>query len=216
LLALLLDDDIVKEKRVWVRETNKKRKQMGEYHALIQENKDKKGLKILDAGTGSGCIAIALEKQMACKRVVGVDISKSALSIARKNLKLNKSSVYLKRRDIIQLAEKRKGHTYDIIVSNPPYVTHSEKKQMHPNVLNHEPHEALFVNDSNPLMFYEAICKYAKRTRKKEVFVYFEINEKFGLETFNLLIGHKFDEVILQKDMNGKERMLKGIYRNYM
>ena len=180
---------------------------------VIRENRGFATNKILDIGTGSGCIAIAIGKHLNCKRLYAMDISCKALKLARQNAKINKCRIRFYKEDVLLLADKRKGHNFDIIVSNPPYVTHSEKTHMKSNVLDNEPHSALFVDDNNPLVFYDAICRYAKKTKKSEVKVYFEINENFGIETFNVMIGHGFYEVELLKDLNGKDRILKGVFK---
>jgi len=177
---------------------------------IIKENKNNAGLKILDIGTGSGCIAIALEKNLDCKKVTAYDISKKALDLAKKNARINKSVIKFINKDILKNADTRLKTKYDIIVSNPPYITEKEKISIHQNVLNYEPHNALFVEDCDPLKYYKAIGKFAKNNLVSGGQLYFEINESYGNEVFNLLIGLKFDSVLLVKDINGKDRMAKA------
>lgn len=178
---------------------------------IIDDLKEEKQLKILDIGTGSGCIAIVLYKYLNCHKAVGADVSKEALNIARKNNKLNKTKVRFKKWDILEKKYKVHKRKWDLIVSNPPYVMEKEKTEMHSNVLDYEPHLALFVDDENPLIFYKAIGAYAKRNLNKNGTVYVEINEAFGTETLNIFVGLGFSEVVLKKDLFDKERMIKAI-----
>jgi len=174
---------------------------------IAQQNKNFTG-KILDICTGSGCIALALKSQLLHALVQGLDNSKSAVNIARKNAENNLLNVDFFVADIFTYESEQK---FDIIVSNPPYVLHSEKLQMQKNVLNYEPHEALFVDDKNPLVFYSAIVDFAKKYLNSDGKLYFEINEKFGQEVAGLLKNQGFSNVEIDKDFRGKDRFVKGI-----
>ena len=169
---------------------------------------EKKAVTILDIGTGSGCIALALKNRLENSRVTGIDLSADVLEIARENAALNKLDVLFKQSDILQPSNEIPG-PFDIIVSNPPYVRYSEKRFMQPNVLNYEPKEALFVPDTDPLVFYRAIARFARHYLKTDGRLYFEINEKLGGATSRLLEENGFRQVEISKDLQGKERMLR-------
>lgn len=164
---------------------------------------------IIDIGTGSGCIAIALAKQLPESKVYAVDISQEALTIAKNNALLNQVVVEFSKKDILSTQDL--GYQYDIIVSNPPYVRELEKKEIAPNVLNNEPHQALFVKDDNALIFYKKIASLALQNLKSNGVVYFEINQYLGESTRMLLENMGFTQVELKKDMFGNDRMLKGV-----
>ncbi len=165
---------------------------------------------ILDIGTGSGVIAIALAKNISSATVSGIDISAEAIEIAKKNAMSNCVNVSFAIHDVFQLTANPFDKPFDIIVSNPPYVCMSEKQLMKPNVLENEPSLALFVPDSNPLVFYEAIASAAKNLLRNEGWVYCEINERFGVETTHLFQLFGFVDVELKKDINSKNRMLRA------
>ncbi len=165
---------------------------------------------ILDIGTGSGCIAIALAKNIGNAMVYAMDISSGALVTARENSLANSVNINFIEQDILTLPYIIKGSPFDFIVSNPPYVRESEKELMHPNVLENEPEMALFVNDSNPLVFYKAIANVAKRHLKSEGFIFCEINEAFGIETATIFQEMGFVDITIRKDINGKERMVRA------
>ena len=173
-------------------------------------------LKILDIGTGSGCIAISLAKHLPEAQVFAVDISESALEIAKENADSNGVEIKFVKADILEsslwedVALRQKG-SFDIIVSNPPYVRELEKQEIKPNVLDNEPHLALFVENDNPLIFYKAITDFAVDKLKSNGSLYFEINQYLGQETKQLLVDAEFKEVELREDLNGNDRMLKGI-----
>lgn len=164
---------------------------------------------ILDIGTGSGCIAIALAKNIPGAKVFALDISSEALEVASKNATENGVSLTLINENILNLPAELSGSPFDIIVSNPPYVRESEKELMAPNVLENEPELALFVSDVNPLEFYKAIASVAQKHLKPKGWVYCEINEAFGIETASVFAERGFVNVTLRKDINGKERMLR-------
>lgn len=178
---------------------------------IIQENQNKP-LKILDIGTGSGCIAISLAKNIHGSLVFASDISNDSLILTRKNSKLNNADIQILHLDILKQDVQLKER-FDIIVSNPPYITEKEKSLMHKNVLDFEPELALFVSNENPLIFYKAIINFSLNHLNPGGKIYFEINEAFGKETSVLLIENFFHNIELKKDINGKDRMLRGILR---
>jgi len=166
--------------------------------------------KILDVGTGSGCIALALKKQHPEAKVTAVDFSEEILETAKENAEKNEMELEFIHFDILQWS-KREWPYFDGIVSNPPYVQEKGKKQMHPNVLNFEPETALFVPDDDPLIFYREIGHFAFHYLKSGGKLFFEINENFGVETVQLLKHIGFKNIILRKDIHGKNRMAKGV-----
>jgi release factor glutamine methyltransferase len=176
---------------------------------VIKENKGFAGT-ILDVGTGSGCIAIALAINLPGTAVTGIDISEGAVETARQNASLNKTDVTFKKADILNIGSFSPG-AIDIIVANPPYVRDSEKKHMSINVLDFEPHAALFVPDSDPLVHYRAILNFSRTVLNSGGKVYFEINEAMGNLMSELLQAYGYSEVEIIKDINGKDRIIKGI-----
>jgi release factor glutamine methyltransferase len=176
---------------------------------IIKENKDFGG-RIIDIGTGSGCIAIALRKNMNEAQVTGIDISDKALDLARTNAILNNVEVSFLKSDIFSF-DRRLISSSEIIVSNPPYVLESEKQYMSSNVLNFEPHKALFVSDDDPLIFYKTIILQSAEILIPGGKIYFEINEKKGKDICNLLESSGYNEVKIIDDINGKNRIVKGI-----
>jgi len=169
-------------------------------------------LKILDIGTGSGCIPISIKKYIPIADITAIDISELALNTARQNADLNQTEINFIQDDILSPSNLELINTkYDIILSNPPYVTDSEKDQMLDHVLKHEPHNALFVPNKDPLLFYRAIADFALDHLKINGFLFLEINEKFGRETVNLLKDIGFKEIELRQDMSGKDRMIRAV-----
>jgi len=164
---------------------------------------------IIDIGTGSGCIAICLAANIKNARVTAVDISTSALNMARTNAADNNVQVDFIELDFLSDQNKIPG-TFDIIVSNPPYVLESEKKHMRENVLAHEPHLALFVSDQSALIYYEALLNFAKNSLNKNGFIYAEINEQKGEEMISLANQFGFKNVAIIKDMFNKDRIFKA------
>ncbi len=173
---------------------------------IIKENKGKK-LKILDVCTGSGCIALALKKNLPECEVTAIELSEKALIVAKENMATLGLQVNFKKADALKLEEELAGESYDIIVANPPYIPVSDKDNVQKNVWMYEPHTALFVPDEKPLLFYESIAGFAKKT--KPVTLYFEINEDLGHDLTELLNKLSFKEIDLKRDLNGKNRMLK-------
>lgn len=162
---------------------------------------------VLDIGTGSGCIAIAIKSQLKNAQVSGIDISSEALAIAQQNAVENGLEVNFYLADILNLSNLDR-EKYDVIVSNPPYIRESEKEQMHSNVLNYEPEIALFVPNNDPLKFYRAIAVFAKNNLCEKGRLFFEINESLGAEMFDLLTNYGFYQIEVRKDINGKNRMV--------
>jgi len=175
----------------------------------IGEIESNSTLNILDIGTGSGCIAISIAKNLKSSKVSAIDISSEALKTASQNAMSNQVDVTFIEKDIIQT--EKLDASYDIIVSNPPYVRDLEKAVMKDNVLNNEPASALFVPDTDPLLFYRKIGNLAFENVQDNGMLFFEINEYLGEETVALLKNIGFKDVILQKDMFGKDRMIKAV-----
>jgi release factor glutamine methyltransferase len=160
----------------------------------------------LDIGTGSGCIAIALRKNKSAE-ISAIDVSESALLVAKENAKINKVKINFLVQDILKTTTLPK---VDVIVSNPPYVLDKEKELMLANVLDNEPHLALFVPNNNPLIFYKKIAELAFISLSKNGLLFFEINEQFGQETVVMLSSIGFVDIKLKKDINDKDRMIKA------
>lgn len=173
-------------------------------------------IRIADWCTGSGCIAISLAAALPLAEVTGLDISEEALKIATINAAQNLVSVQFLQQDILAQEMTNipvsQAAKYDIIVSNPPYVTEVEKLQMADNVLLHEPHLALFVPDHSPLIFYIAIVKKAKNQLTRKGKIYLEINEQYGNQMIELLLSEGFTNVEICKDMNGKDRIASAVW----
>ncbi|MDR1583455.1 MAG: peptide chain release factor N(5)-glutamine methyltransferase [Prevotellaceae bacterium] len=176
---------------------------------VIKENQHN-SVKILDIGTGSGCIAVSLSCELPDAKVYAIDISVEALKVAAKNCNHNEAEVLFAEYDILGHSKFPYDAKFDIIVSNPPYVRMSEKKYMHDNVLEHEPHIALFVEDSSPLIYYEACLNLAKHYLSDKGKIYVEINEFLGDNTVILFHKYGFDASLI-KDLSGKDRIIKAI-----
>lgn len=174
---------------------------------IIQENKHLKPT-ILDIGTGTGCIAISLQRNIPESTVLACDISPVCMETAQRNVNLNASEVSVFEFDILKDTPEFDFPELDIIVSNPPYIRETEKSAMQKNVLEHEPELALFVPDEKPLVFYERITEFSKIHLKKHGRLYFEINEAFGPECCDMLQEKGFSEIVLKKDIHGKDRMI--------
>lgn len=169
---------------------------------------------VLDIGTGSGCLALACKKLFPEAAVSGCDISEAALDTARQNARQNKLEVSFFQTDILEWEQTGRWREVDLVVSNPPYVTESERNLMLPNVLEYEPASALFVPDTDPLLFYRTIALFARRWLNPGGRLIFEINEKFGKEVENLLAGFAFRDIEIRSDLQGKSRMVKAIKEN--
>ena len=167
--------------------------------------------RILDIGTGSGCIAISLAKLLKNSVVTAVDVSKKALEVAKKNAESNGVNVNFIKDDILNPQNpKLLDNQFDIIVSNPPYVCESEKTEMRANVLDYEPSSALFVSDNDPLVFYRKILEFAQKALTPNGEIWFEINEKLGAEMKNLCIEKEFEKVEIIKDFRERDRIIKA------
>ncbi len=166
-------------------------------------------IKILDIGTGSGCIAIALAKFLKNSEVHALDISEDVLNVARENADSNHVNVSWIKADILEVPELRPD--FDVIICNPPYVRQLERADMDKNVKDYEPSVALFVPDDHPLLFYERIADLASKTLPTGGRLYFEINQYLGRETIELMEARKYSNIELRQDVFGNDRMLKGI-----
>ena len=177
--------------------------------SVISTPLNDRSLQILDIGTGSGCIAIALAKQLPNAKVYALDVSEEALRVAQENAKSNQVDVEFLHQSILDPGLDLEQQ-FDIIVSNPPYVRDLEKSEMNKNVKEYEPNLALFVPDDDALVFYRAIAQFSKRHSSKQGSLYLEINQYLGEETKSILKAHNFSEIELRKDIFGNDRMLKG------
>lgn len=178
---------------------------------LVESRKSKvKSLRILDIGTGSGCIPISLKKNLPDAKVFAVDVSENALEVAKENAKLNSVEVNFIKINILETEDLEQQ--FDIIVSNPPYVRMLEKDEIKSNVLEFEPHLALFVEDNDPLLFYRKIAQLAKKNLNENGKLYFEINQYLGKETVGLLESLGFTNIKLLKDIYGNDRMISADY----
>jgi release factor glutamine methyltransferase len=173
-----------------------------------EAKQDETHSRIIDIGTGSGCIAIALKKNLPQAEVHAMDVSEAALDIARQNTISHRTAVQLMHADILSVVET--GLQFDIIVSNPPYITEAEKELMQPNVLRYEPHLALFVDGSDPLLFYRGIVRFAAGHLRAGGSVYFEVNESFAPGVSSLLSDAGYQDVRIISDMQQKDRFVTG------
>lgn len=171
---------------------------------------EKNEISILDIGTGSGCIPLALKNNLRQSQVSGCDISEKAIEIAMKNAKDLNIDVDFFSLDILN-ETKWAGRKLDVIVSNPPYIPIKEKLKMSSNVLDYEPSLALFVPNNNPLLFYIKIAEFSVLYLKSKGSLYFEIHEEFGYETLNMLENKGFSNLEMRQDLQGKNRMIRAI-----
>lgn len=176
------------------------------FNTSTKQTTETKQLKILDIGTGSGCIPVSLKKQLPFAKISAIDISKEALSVAKKNAVLNNVDIHFILQDILKTVAL--DQQYDIIISNPPYVRELEKKELKNNVLKNEPHLALFVENDNPLIFYAKIAELAKKYLNKNGLLFFEINQYLGTETIDLVNKKGLKNIQLKKDMFGNDRII--------
>ena len=175
---------------------------------MIVDENPASDLRVLDMGTGSGCIAISLARALRFAQVDALDVSRDALAVARENAAALKVKVRFFESDMLSPQPPAR---YDIIVSNPPYVCWSERESMERNVLDYEPGQALFVPDNDPLLFYKAIAAYATASLERGGRLYLEINQRFGNEVKRLLEGNGFDEVRIIEDSYGKTRFAAAV-----
>jgi release factor glutamine methyltransferase len=176
----------------------------------IIESATTPSVNILDIGTGSGCIAITLKHELKQSIVSAIDISTGALETAKRNATINQVEVNFIHADILAHENINLDEKLDIIVSNPPYVTETDKRRMHTNVIDFEPHSALFVPEEDPLLFYNAIADFAVKNLKPSGLLFFEINESYGKEAVELLSNKSLINIELRKDMSGRDRMIKA------
>lgn len=177
----------------------------------IDDHRGRKKLKILDIGTGSGCLALTLQRFLPGSQVFAGDISSGAILLAEKNARSLSLPVTFFKLDILDHDNPPRRMTYDLIISNPPYVTMREQKFMKQNVLGFEPHEALFVPNDDPLMFYRAIIGFSSHHLDEAGAVYVEINEQLADDTARLFEKGGFSLVTVRKDLNGKARMIRAV-----
>ena len=181
------------------------------------KSENQKRINVLDIGTGTGCIPIALKANLPQANVFAIDVSEMALEVARRNAELNKVEVNFIQANILELEDLSKlpssiihhPSSYNIIVSNPPYVRNLEKQEIKKNVLDYEPHLALFVEDTDTLLFYRKIAQLAIENLTPNGLLFFEINQYLGKETVELLENFGFKDIELKKDMFGNDRMIR-------
>lgn len=173
-----------------------------------RSNKEEHEIKAIDIGTGSGCIAIALKKHFPSWEVWGIDNSEGAINLAEKNAESNQTHVIFRKLDILTEIKNDRLPAFDVIVSNPPYIPHSDKEEMTPQVLEHEPHDALFVTNNDPLQFYRSIVTFSTYHLLRGGWIFFETHADFSNAVAELLEENEFEEIQVKKDMQGRERMV--------
>ncbi|MBA9072620.1 release factor glutamine methyltransferase [Flavobacterium gossypii] len=176
---------------------------------IVKKNEFKGKIKILDIGTGSGCIAITLAKNLQDATVFAIDVSEKALETAKRNAVKNEVDVTFLLKNILETEDL--GQNFDIIVSNPPYVRNLEKEEIKKNVLDYEPHLALFVEDDDALIFYRKIAELGQKNLVQNGQLYFEINQYLGTEMMDLLQAKNFKDIELRKDIYDNDRMIFGL-----
>lgn len=167
-------------------------------------------MDVIDIGSGSGCIGVTLGLELSMARITALEVDGPALDVTLKNAQRYQLEIECLLEDVLQL--ERLPSQYDIMVSNPPYVLEHEQSKMKPNVLDHEPHKALFVPDGDPLLYYNKILSLARKHLKPKGKLYFEINEKFGNEMIRLCDEHQCSYVRLMQDLNRKDRMIMAMF----
>ncbi|MDR1678319.1 MAG: peptide chain release factor N(5)-glutamine methyltransferase [Prevotellaceae bacterium] len=180
---------------------------------ILNETPADAPVSILDIGTGSGCIAVSLAKRLSNAAITALDVSPEALNIAQQNAERNNVQLNLIEHDILHSSSLVPHTSFDVIVSNPPYICECEKAGMERNVLNYEPSLALFVPDNDPLVFYRAIVRFAKKKLHAGGKLFFEINRAYGTEAINLLQSFGFADIELRRDFFGNDRMLRAVKR---
>jgi release factor glutamine methyltransferase len=175
---------------------------------IVTEHKNTQDLRIIDIGTGSGCIPLAIKYALSSSKVSGVDVDNEALSLAKENANALNLSVDFFQYDILSTVDMDKE--WDVIVSNPPYIPVKEKADMAKHVIEYEPELALFTTNENPLVFYEKIADFAINNLSENGWLYFEIHESNADEVVNILKNRNFDEISVRKDLQGKDRMIRG------
>ena len=164
---------------------------------------------ILDIGTGSGCIPVALKKQRPDAIIYACDVSTEALNVAKRNAAENGTTIAFVEVDFVVESERKRLPLVDLIISNPPYIPYSDKLSMHPNVVEHEPHQALFVPNEDPLLFYREIARFSKDHLKKPGFIFMETHENLAQKVHDLFKSSGFEKIEIRKDLQGKDRMMK-------
>ncbi|MDM1049201.1 peptide chain release factor N(5)-glutamine methyltransferase [Sphingobacterium hotanense] len=177
---------------------------------ILADHEGQKNLKVVDIGTGTGCIAISLQKHLSNATTTALDVSSGALEIARENAQRLEAKIDFRCLDILEWELSFGEGKFDIIVSNPPYITQSEMRDMHQNVLQHEPHTALFVPEEAPLLFYDYIADFALSHLAPDGTLYFEINQYLAEETKALMLKKGFSTAEIYSDINNVPRMLKA------
>ena len=177
---------------------------------IIKENSNKSNLVVLDVGTGSGCIPIILKRKLPFAEVIACDISADALAVAKKNADRHQAEIKLIEADFLSENERRQWPKMDILVSNPPYIPEADKANMQKNVLMFEPHQALFVPNDSPLVFYQAIAEAGKELLLSNGCIYVEIHENWGPQTLRLFENRGY-KAMLKKDLQGKNRFIKAM-----
>jgi len=183
----------------------KETEELVEWILETMHRQPEKKWKVLDIGTGSGCIPITLKKEFPLAEISAIDISPKALSVAKENAQNLNAEIHFIQQNIL---ETKALDTYEVIISNPPYVRHQEKAEMKNNVLRHEPHLALFVENTDPLIFYRKILQLAQKSLTKNGMLFFEINQYLGNEMTELATQY-FNQAMLKKDLQGNDRMMK-------
>lgn len=176
---------------------------------ILQDYSDKEA-RILDIGTGSGCIAITLARQLKQARIHALDISPEALVIAQENAQINQVDISFVEADILSTSENPFRQKFNCMVSNPPYIMNKEKVEMEQNVLAHEPHQALFVPDNDPLLFYRAIARLGQGWLQDNGHLYFEINAQCGKQTTEMLQAEGYNAIEVIQDISHKDRIIKA------
>lgn len=179
-------------------------------HYAQKSQEQKNNFRIIDIGTGSGCIAISLKKRFPAWEVWALDKSKKAIALASENGKLLDADISFVELDILSEAKNDSLPAYNAIVSNPPYIPKHEESELHKHVREHEPHEALFVTNQDPLQFYKAIIDFSSHHLLRGGMIFFETHESYAASVKQLMEEHDFEEVQVKKDMQGKERIVWG------
>ncbi|WP_162053972.1 peptide chain release factor N(5)-glutamine methyltransferase [Pontibacter pamirensis] len=178
---------------------------------VLKEHKGQQGLQVLDICTGSGCIPLALAANLSAVKAYGLEVSAGALEVAKANSEKYKLSIAWLQQDVFEPVQGIAAGSLDIITSNPPYVLEEEKELMRPNVLQYEPHLALFVPDTDALKYYRRITAVAKGLLKETGKLYFEINERYGKQVQELLLEAGFTDAAVVQDLFGKDRMVRAV-----
>ncbi|NGM64385.1 peptide chain release factor N(5)-glutamine methyltransferase [Sphingobacterium sp. SGR-19] len=181
---------------------------------IVKEHQNSEQLSILDIGTGSGCIALALKKHLPRAQIDAIDLQGEAITVARANAANLNLSVNFIQADVLEWDSfMQRNQQYDVVVSNPPYITPTEQKDMQNNVLLYEPHTALFVEEQAPLLFYDVIAEMGKKHLLPNGSLYFEINQYLSCETCDLLLKKGYEDVTLRQDLNQVDRMIRARFK---